>query len=78
VTPDGAEEPVRGLRFGSVPPAVFRDILDASEERTLHNYRIDVVTSASVIVPSLILEELEIQRTPEIVQKLPAVPSPLR
>jgi predicted Zn-dependent protease len=78
VTPDGAEEPVRGLRFGSVPPAVFRDILDASEERTLHNYRLDVVTSASVIVPSLILEELEIQRTPEIVQKLPAVPSPLR
>ena len=63
VTPDGKEEPVRGLRFGNVPSTAFRDILEASEERTLHNYRINVVTSASVIVPSLIFEELEIQRT---------------
>jgi predicted Zn-dependent protease len=77
VTPDGKEEPVRGLRFGDVPSTAFRDILEASAERTLHNYRINLVTSASVIVPSLIFEELEIQRTREIVQKPPIVPSPL-
>ena len=77
VTPDGKEEPVRGLRFGNVPSTAFRDILEASEERTLHNYRINVVTSASVIVPNLIFEELEIQRTTEIVQRPPVVPSPL-
>lgn len=77
VTPDGKEEPVRGLRFGDVPSTVFRDILEASEERTLLNYRINVATSASVIAPSLIFEELEIQRTREIVQKPPVVPSPL-
>jgi predicted Zn-dependent protease len=77
VTRDGAEEPVRGLRFGDVPSTAFRDILEASEERTLLNYRINVVTAASVIVPSMIFEELEIQRTREIVQKPPVVPSPL-
>ena len=32
VTPDGTEEPVRGLRFGDVPSTAFRDILEASEE----------------------------------------------
>jgi predicted Zn-dependent protease len=77
VTTDGSEQPVRGLRFGDIPAAAFRDILEASTERTLHNYRLNVVTSASVIVPSMIFEELEIQRTREIVQKPPVVPSPL-
>jgi hypothetical protein len=78
VTPDGREEPVRGLRFGNTPSTAFRDILDASEERVLHNYRIDGVTPGSIIAPSLIFEELEIQRTREIVQKPPAVPSPFQ
>jgi predicted Zn-dependent protease len=77
VTPDGKEEPVRGLRFGDVPSTAFRDILEASEERALVNYRINVATAASVIAPSLIFEELEIQRTREIAQKPPLVTSPL-
>jgi predicted Zn-dependent protease len=77
VTVDGMEQPVRGLRFGDVPSTAFRDILEASEELTLHNYRINVIASASVIAPNLIFEELEIQRTREIVQKPPVVPSPL-
>jgi predicted Zn-dependent protease len=77
VTLDGREEPVRGLRFGDVPPSAYRDILEASEERTLLNYRINVVTAASVIAPSMIFEEIEIERTREIVQKPPVVPSPL-
>jgi len=78
VTLDGKEEPVRGLRFGSVPSTAFRDILEASEERVLHNYRVDSGTAASIIVPNLIFEELELQKTREIVQKPPVVPSPVR
>jgi hypothetical protein len=73
---DGSEEPVRGLRFAGVPSTVFRDILEASEERVLHNYRIDAGTAASIIVPNLIFEELELQKTREIVQKPPVVPPP--
>jgi hypothetical protein len=75
-TPDGKEEPVRGLRFGTVPSTAFRDILEASEERVLHNYRLDAGTAASIIVPNLIFEELELQKTREIVQKPPVVPPP--
>ena len=77
VTRDGRETPVRGLRLGAVPPAVFRDLLEASKERTLHSYRVTTTDAASVIVPNLIFEELEIQRTREITQRPPAVPSPL-
>ena len=77
VTPDGTEESVRGLRFAGVPSTAFRDILEASEERVLHNYRVDGGTAASMIVPNLIFEELELQKTREIVQKPPVVPPPL-
>ena len=73
---DGKEEAVRGLRFGDVPSTAFRDILEASEERTVHNYRVGAATSATVIAPSLIFDELEIQRTREIVQKPPVAPAP--
>jgi predicted Zn-dependent protease len=76
VTPEGKEELVRGLRFGAVPSTAFRDIVEASEERTLYNYRLNAATAASVVVPSLLFEELEIQRTRDILQKLPVVPSP--
>ena len=75
---DGREEPVRGLRFGAVPSTAFRDILEASEERVLHNFRIDAGTAGSIIAPNLLFEELELQRTREIVQKPPIVPPPVR
>ncbi len=76
VTPDGREEPVRGLRFGNVPPSAFRNILEASEERVLRSYRSGDVT-VSLITPSLLFEELEIQPNRDILQKPPIVPSPL-
>jgi hypothetical protein len=77
VSLDGDEQPVRGLRFGAIAPPVFRDLLDASIERTLYSYRATSRDAVSVIVPDLIFEELEIQRAREITQKPPAVPSPL-
>lgn len=39
VTPDGAETLVRGLQFGAVPHAAFKDIAEASIERGLYSYR---------------------------------------
>ena len=59
VTLDGQEEPVRGLRFGTVPPTAFRDLSEASQERTVYNYRGSLTSAVSVIAPSLIFEELE-------------------
>jgi predicted Zn-dependent protease len=78
VTLDGREEPVRGLRFAAVPPTAFRDLSEASIERTLYSYRVGATATVSVIAPSVIFEELELQRIRDILQKPPIVPSPLK
>ncbi|HEX7487137.1 MAG TPA: metallopeptidase TldD-related protein [Vicinamibacterales bacterium] len=83
VTPDGKEEPVRGLLVGNVTHTTFRDIVAASQERTLMTYgasggvAVATMTMFSVITPSLIFEELDIQKNKEPLQKKPVVPSPL-
>ena len=78
VTLDGTETPVRGMRFGSVPPVAFRDLSEASKERAVFSYRAGPTAAVSVIAPSVIFEELEIQRVRDILQKPPVVPSPLK
>jgi predicted Zn-dependent protease len=77
VTRDGREQPVRGVRLSSVAPAAFRDVLEASRERTLYNVRATNTDAASAIVPNLLFEELEVVRALEVAQKPPVVPSPL-
>ena len=42
------------------------------------SYRAGATSAVSVIAPSLIFEELEIQRVRDILQKPPVVPSPLK
>jgi hypothetical protein len=82
--PDGREEPVRGLSVGTITHYTFRDITAASKEQTVYTYAAStsgmaaVPTMTSVVVPSLIFEELEIQKNKEPLQKLPLVPSPIR
>ena len=84
VTPDGKEEPVRGLAIVPLSHTAFRDILAASRERTLLNWApaagmaVPTATLVSVISPSLIFEELDLQRNKEPLQKTPLVPSPLQ
>ncbi|HUP38627.1 MAG TPA: metallopeptidase TldD-related protein [Vicinamibacterales bacterium] len=78
VTLDGKETPVRGMRFGTVSPMAFRDLAEASKERSVFSYRAGATAAVSVIAPSLIFEELEIQRVRDILQKPPVVPSPLK
>jgi PmbA/TldA metallopeptidase C-terminal domain len=78
VTLDGRETPVRGMRFGTVSPMAFRDLAEASKERAVFSYRAGATAAVSVIAPSLIFEELEIQRIRDILQKPPVVPSPLK
>jgi predicted Zn-dependent protease len=78
VTLDGTESPVRGMRFATVPPTAYRDLSEASKERTLFSYRAGPTAAVSVIAPNLIFEELEIQRTRDVLQKPPLVANPLR
>jgi TldD protein len=75
---DGSEQLVRGLRFAPIASTAFRNILDASDEKFVDSYLTNTGDPVSVIVPSLLFEELEIQQTRDIVQKPPVVPSPLK
>ncbi len=89
VTPDGAEEVVRGMRFGALAPTLFREVLGASAERELLNIRGTGGVSpgpgalgsrqvpVSVIAPALIVDDLEIHRMREVPSKPPVVPSPI-
>ena len=94
VTADGAETLVRGLQFDSVPHGAFRDILEASSERSLYSYRSSLPQAmqmmammqgggpasepvVSVIAPSLLFAELEIEKPDRQFQRPPIVPSPL-
>jgi hypothetical protein len=78
VTLDGEEQTVRGLRFGVVAPTVFRDLVEASQERMLYSYRGSATEAVSISAPSLMFEELEIQRLTDVLQKPPVVPAPPR
>jgi hypothetical protein len=93
VTPDGVETLVRGLQFDTVPHAAFRDILEASSERSLYSFRPTVPPAmqmmsmmrggpasdvvASLITPNLLFEELEIEKPDRPFQRPPIVASPL-
>ncbi len=93
VTPDGVETLVRGLQFDTVPHAAFRDILEASSERSLYSFRPTLPQSmqimammqggassetvVSLIAPNLLFDELEIEKPDRPFQRPPIVPSPV-
>ena len=59
------------MRFGVVSPMAFRDLAEASKERHVFSYRAGATSAVSVIAPSLIFEELEIQRVRDILRNHP-------
>ncbi|MBL8228596.1 MAG: hypothetical protein JNL98_08965 [Bryobacterales bacterium] len=84
---DGREEVVRGLRFRGLTSRSLRDILGVSDEQHLFQYlesgapfaHMDVtgyVAAVSVIAPSLLFDELELERIPGELPKPPVVPPP--
>lgn len=87
VYPDGREELVRGLRFRSLGTRHFRDILAAGDR--LHQFDYldngaalalsgagNYVVGCSVVAPSLLFEELELEQSTDDLPKPPAVPPP--
>ncbi|MCX7602920.1 MAG: metallopeptidase TldD-related protein [Bryobacteraceae bacterium] len=84
---DGREELVRGLRFRSLGTRQFRDILAAGDR--LHQFDYldngaamaltgagNYVVGCSVIAPSLLFEELELEAAADDLPKPPIVPPP--
>ncbi len=87
VYPDGREELVRSLRFHGVSTRSFKDILAASDESYVFDF-VDsnapfalmgagsFTDSASVIAPSVLFDELELEPVQEETPKPPIVPPP--
>ena len=87
VYPDGREELVRSMRFRGVSTRSFRDIIAASDENFVFDF-IDsnaplalmgagsFVTTASVIAPAVLFDEMEFEAVHEDVPKPPIVPAP--
>jgi hypothetical protein len=81
VYPDGREELVRSLQFHGITTRSFKDIAGASDE----NYVLDLIdtnpqgtfiSTASVIAPAVLFDELELTPVEEETPKPPIVPAP--
>jgi PmbA/TldA metallopeptidase C-terminal domain len=87
VYPDGREELVRGLRFREFSARELRDLEAASDRRYVLNYlnngssfnlagaSTDATTS-SVICPSLLINNVDLEHADEDTRRLPVVPPP--
>jgi TldD protein len=87
VLPDGTEELVRGLEFRGVSARLLRDIVAASDGSHLFEYLANTaplslagvsgyVAGCSVVAPSLLFEEMELERSRDQYPRPPAVPPP--
>lgn len=87
VYPDGREELVRGLRFRGLSVRSLRDITAVSEELSALHYLNNLapmalqsaggyVAPVSVIGPSLLFDELELERPRDDLPNPPVVPPP--
>lgn len=87
VYPDGREELVRGLRFRGLSPRALRDILAASEETFAFDYINNAapfamigaggfLSPSTVVAPSVLFEEIELERAQDELSKPPLVPPP--
>jgi TldD protein len=86
VYPDGKEELVRGLSFRGFSVRTLRDIVAASDESFAFHYMNTLapmsmggtgyVSPTSVVAPSILLEDVELERPQDDLPNLPIVPPP--
>ena len=87
VYPDGREELVRGLRFRGLSARTLRDIIAAGDDDFVFDFINNgapfallgaggYVAPTTVVAPSLLFEEVELERPQEDRSKPPLVPAP--
>lgn len=87
IYPDGHEELVRGLRFRGFNARSFKDILAASDENFVFDFLDNgapmalmgaggTIAQTCVIAPSVLIDDLEMERMDEEFPKIPIVPPP--
>jgi len=87
VYPDGREELVRGLRFRGLTARALKDIIAASDETHVFDFQDNTapfalmggasfVSETSIIAPSILIDDLEMEAAQEQLPTLPIVPPP--
>jgi hypothetical protein len=87
VTLDGKEELVRGLRFRRLDTRSLKDLVAASDEMHVFDYLENAapmammdaggyLTGVTVVAPSVLIDDLELEQPREERPKLPIVPPP--
>lgn len=85
--PDGKEELVRGLQFRGLSARILRDIVAASDESWLFDFvgssaplsmmgAGGYVTANAVVAPSLLFEDMELERNERELPRRPVAPPP--
>ncbi|MBM3728055.1 MAG: hypothetical protein FJW40_21840 [Acidobacteria bacterium] len=87
VYPDGREELVRGWRFRGLNSRSLRDIAAASEDEHVFDFVGNLalfalmdaggyVTGCSIVAPSVLIEDIELEKPQDELPKIPVVPPP--
>jgi predicted Zn-dependent protease len=87
VYPDGREELVRGLRFRGFGVRSLKDIIAVSNQQTVFSFLYNqapfslvggggFVAPISVVAPSFLIDDLDLEKPQEDMPKLPIVPPP--
>ena len=74
---DGHEELIRGVRLRSVDARSLKDILLAGDDSTTLDYVEGGSADVSVVAPSVLIDDLELEKVSDTLPKLPVAPSPL-
>lgn len=76
---DGREELIRGVEFDGVTVKTLKEITETGNDYYVHNFLLghDDELPASIVAPSILIEEMELKETEAKATKLPYLKSPL-
>jgi hypothetical protein len=76
---DGREELIRGAEFEAVTVKTLKDITETSDDYYVHNFLLghDNELPATIIAPSILIEEMELKETEAEAIKPPYLKSPI-
>jgi len=77
VYPDGHEEMIRGVRLRNVDARSLKDILLAGDDSAELDYEEGGSANVTVLAPSVLVDDLELEKVTDTLPKLPVAPSPL-
>jgi hypothetical protein len=74
---DGHEEMIRGVRLRNVDARSLKDILLAGDDTATLDYLEGGSADVTVVAPSVLMDDLELEKVGDTLPKLPIAPSPL-